>query len=422
MKKKTIYIIILITSLSLAGIMFTQFFWIQKSYYLRQEQFNNKVKVALKSSVNQLIEYNRGNQDTVKMCNSFCHLSKVNIHQVINPSLLDSVIHDEFKYYQIEDYFEYGIFCSKSDSMIMGNYEKYKSEIMTSPHITSLTCLWQKDCYYLGVFFPDSKMELFKEMGIWFIGSIVFIIVSITSFSITILSLLRQKKIGEMKNDFINNMTHEFKTPISTISLTSEILMNSSIAENADKVQRYAKVIYEENNRLKSQVDKVLQTATLEKDSYHLTKTSFDVHPVIRDLIKNCPAQFKDCNVEFSINFGAKQSEIYADIVHFENIISSLIDNAIKYSIKNPKIEISTENKNNLLFIEIKDNGIGISKENINNIFKQFYRVPTGNIHDVKGFGIGLYYVKRIVDLHNATIEVKSELNKGSIFKITFEQ
>lgn len=402
--------------------MFTQFFWIQKSYNLRKEQFDNKVKIALKSTVNQLIEYNRANVDTIKMCKSFCHLSKKNIFKAINPIILDSVIHNEFKYYKIEDTFEYGIFCAKRDSMIMGDYKKFESEILISPHKTSLTCLWQKDCYYLSAYFPDAEMQLFKEMGIWFIGSIIFIIISITSFSITILSLLRQKKISEMKNDFINNMTHEFKTPISTISLTSEILMNNAIADKPDKVLRYANIIYEENNRLKSQVDKVLQTATLEKGNYQLTKTSFDIHPVIRDLVKNCPAQFKNCNAEFSFDFMANYSLVYADIVHFENIISNLIDNGIKYSTNIPKISIKTYNNDNKLIIEVMDNGIGISKENQNNIFKQFFRVPTGDVHDVKGFGIGLYYVKKIVDLHNAKIEVESSLEKGSIFKIIFEQ
>ena len=421
MKRTRIYIIITLTALSLTGIVFTQLFWMKKAFDLKQEQFNNNVKIALKSVVNQLMEHNRAQQGCkMGCCESFCHLDSNNIKSIVTPEILDSLIRNEMHYYNVKSYFEYGIFDKKNDSLLFGQHDFHDAEVLKSTLNTPLTCLWKKNAYVLSVYFPKSNENIFHEMGIWLMFSMLLILITIACFAITIVSFIKQKKLGEMKSDFINNMTHEFKTPISTISLSSEMLMSNEMAITKEKVQQYAHVIYEENTRLRNQVDKILQTAGMEKDSYQLNRTTFDIHPIIQDIIKNCPAQFNECKTTFNVKLDAPQSTIFADIIHIGNVFSNLIDNAVKYGKQDSQVCIQTYNKGDKLFIKVKDNGIGISKENIKHIFKQFYRVSTGNRHDIKGFGIGLFYVKRILELHNANIKAESVVGKGTTFIISF--
>jgi len=229
---------------------------------------------------------------------------------------------------------------------------------------------------------------------------------------------LKQKRLSEIKNDFINNITHEFKTPISTISLSSEVLLQPNIILEPERLKNYAQIIKDENNRLKNQVDKVLQLATLEIDKLKLENELIDLHEIINETVKSFDLIIERQQGKITTMLGAKKSQVIGDRVHISNILFNLIDNAIKYSPEHPKIEISTDNYFSGIEITVKDNGIGISKENQKHVFEKFYRVPTGNIHNVKGFGLGLNYVKTIVTAYNGKIKVSSKEKEGSTFII----
>jgi two-component system phosphate regulon sensor histidine kinase PhoR len=254
----------------------------------------------------------------------------------------------------------------------------------------------------------------------WFmlLVSLAFMLALIFSFYYTISTIFKQKKLSEIKNDFISNMTHEFKTPISTISLACEVLHDSSIEKSPERVNTYVKMISDENKRLSLLVENILQTALLDKGQLKLKIQSFDIHALIAETITNIKLQVENKDGEITTDLKASIPVINADRVHITNIIFNLIDNALKYSNDQPKIKIVTVSDNEGIFISVTDNGIGISKENQKRIFDTMYRVPTGNIHNVKGFGLGLSYVKAVVEKHGGSISVASELGKGSNFTV----
>ena len=274
------------------------------------------------------------------------------------------------------------------------------------------------DPEYLIVRFPNQSNDVFKEMYLLLITSIIVILILIFSFYYIMANNLKQKKLSIIKNDFISNMTHEFKTPISTISLASEMLGDSSIAQTPEKQQRYLKMIRDENKRLSVLVESILQTSILDKGEFILKLSEVDVHEIINSAINNTQLLIDQRNGTIKTNLDAKNFKLQADRVHLTNIIFNLIDNAIKYSKDVPEIIISTYNTAEGIMIKVKDNGLGISKENQRKIFDKFYRVPTGNVHNVKGFGLGLSYVLAVVLKHNGTISVDSELGKGSTFNV----
>jgi two-component system phosphate regulon sensor histidine kinase PhoR len=224
--------------------------------------------------------------------------------------------------------------------------------------------------------------------------------------------------LSEIKNDFISNMTHEFKTPISTISLACEVLSDKSIEKSPERMNKYVKMIGDENKRLSLLVENILQTAILDKGQLKLKIQSIDIHNLIEQTITNIKLQVENKEGEISTDLKAANAVINGDRVHITNIVFNLIDNALKYSGDHPVIKISTRNDSEGVFISVEDNGIGISKENQKRIFDTMYRVPTGNIHNVKGFGLGLSYVKAVVEKHGGSINVESELGKGSTFTI----
>jgi two-component system, OmpR family, phosphate regulon sensor histidine kinase PhoR len=240
----------------------------------------------------------------------------------------------------------------------------------------------------------------------------------IVGFPLSFFVFYRQKKVSEMKSDFINNMTHEFKTPIATISLASEMLMKKSVIENPARTQQYAKIIFDENTRLQIHVEQILSVSLLERGQFRLKKRDIDVHEVINELVENFRMTVKERNGEIRTHYCADRFHLQADKVHLTNVISNLLDNANKYSPGPPHIRIGTQNTHNGLIISVEDKGMGISLDHQQQIFKKLYRVPTGNLYNVKGFGIGLYYVKTIVEAHGGHINLKSELNKGSRFDV----
>ena len=248
--------------------------------------------------------------------------------------------------------------------------------------------------------------------------SIILIIVIVYSFTYTIATIFRQKRLSEMKNDFINNMTHEFKTPISTIALACEALSDKDLRGSGEMLDSYLSMIEEENKRLAGMAEKILQTAVIDKGQLKMNRETINLHEIIADVIKNLRIQVEIKDGEIKRRFKATRPLIEGDKVHVTNLIYNLLDNANKYSPKKPAIRIITENTGSGVTITIEDNGIGIGKNEQKKIFDKLYRVPTGNIHEVRGFGLGLSYVKAIVEEHHGKISLESEPNKGSRFKV----
>jgi len=402
---------------ALAGIVSMQLFWIKNAIKLQEQQLDHRISIALKSVINQLDDEKSDTLIEDYICSPSCERGS-KIISVINAERLDSLLKEEFDNLSIELTYKYGVFRKADSKFLMGDYENYEPELLQSHHTTSLTCLMKEECILLGIYFPDEDNYLIGQLLWWLILSAIFLLIVIIGFSYVIMNLFRQKKLSEMKTDFMNNMTHEFKTPIATISLASEMLLKPNVYESAEKTSKYANIIYDENSRLKNQVEQVLQIAVLDRGSFKLTKTKIGLHDLLMEVAENFEILVKQREGTLSLDLKASPDTIDADPIHLTNIINNLLENANKYSPETPELYIRTWNAHKGIVVSIEDKGIGISHENQKHIFKKFFRVHTGNIHDVKGFGLGLYYVNIIVEAHDGTITLHSELKKGSRFEI----
>ncbi|MCX6271244.1 MAG: HAMP domain-containing sensor histidine kinase [Bacteroidetes bacterium] len=421
MKKKRSTFIVFLTSLSLIGIIITQLFWVKNAVELKDEQLNHRVALGLKSVVNHLVENDTLQKVTVKGgCGMICGMADTSLVSNFSPEVLDSIIQDEFSHMMVNKDYVYGIYSKNQGQLIFASSSSYHKELVASPLFISLTCVYNKESYVLGIYIIDRQSLIMQSMSLWLVFSVLFLIVVIIGFFSTIYTLSKQKKLSEMKADFVNNMTHEFKTPISTISLAGEMLMKPPVSESSEKTQRYGSIIVNEINRLKKQVEQVLQIAVLDKGEFTLKKSEMDVHRVLEGILRSFAIVVRKKEGFIISKFDAEKTVIYADKDHFTNIIFNILDNAQKYSIDPPVITISTRNMNGGIEISIEDKGIGISQEAQKHIFKKLYRVPTGNIHNVKGFGLGLYYARTMVEAHLGNITLHSELRKGTRFDLFF--
>lgn len=332
---------------------------------------------------------------------------------------LDSLLNVELQTQGIKTAYDFAIFNPFYNSVVAQKTGKNIAELLQSPYYFNL---YPNDVFinpeYLHIYFPKQKSYILAQTNAMLITSSVFIMLIISSFAFTMFTIIRQKKLSVMKNDFINNMTHELKTPISTISLACQALKDQDIGKSEDLYQSYIKMIDEENQRLGLMTEKVLQTALIEKGKLRLNRMGLDVHDLINEAIRKISLQVEAKHGTISANLSAQYSFIEADKVHLTNVFVNLLDNANKYSPTSPNITVSTENTSRGVLVHVQDKGIGISKANQKKIFENLYRVSTGNIHDVKGFGLGLSYVKAIVEKHGGYISLESELKKGSRFSV----
>lgn len=342
------------------------------------------------------------------------------IYERLDRQTLDTLLKKELRSRGITIPYQYGV--KNSSNMIFSSFAvNYTPELLKKAYkVLLFPNDLQPQNHFLYVYFPDTRSFILRNMWSVFLSSILLFLAVGGVFYSSISTMLKQKKLADIKNDFINNMTHEFKTPISTISLAVEVMKDSDVKKDSVKMNRYLNIIQDENRRLGTQVEKVLQMALLDKGEVKLRMDSVDVHETIEQVLTNLSVQIEQKNGIVNLELEADNSEIVADEVHLTNIIYNLLDNANKYSPENPEITIRTENVGNLLKISISDKGIGMTKDQVARIFERFYRVPTGNLHDVKGFGLGLSYVKKMVELHNGQIFVESKLGEGSKFEIIF--
>jgi two-component system phosphate regulon sensor histidine kinase PhoR len=359
-----------------------------------------------------------GNSAIANLAEEF-ERSKQSLVQRIDPKFITEQLREELQSRNIPLDFDLKINKGGTDTVL---YHLAKHGDLVGEDNSYSTVLFPNEVpgneAVISVFFPNKTAILMNNASLMLFSSAALLLVLISSFAYTILTILRQKKLSEMKTDFINNMTHEFKTPVATIMIASESLKDPEITEDKGRVKRLADIIYDENIRLGEHIERVLNVAKIDKGDLELEMESIDANDLIDGVVGSMGLQLNKKAAEIKLNLDAKDALIFGDELHLSNVIFNLLDNAIKYCDKDPHIEISTRNKNNSLYIDIVDNGIGMSKDQLSRVFDQFYRVPTGNLHDVKGFGLGLSYVYDIIKRMDGTIKVKSELNKGTEFEI----
>ena len=483
MNKSAIWAIIILMSAAMLGIAAIQMYWINFSIRLDEKKFDERVFMALKRVEERVtkadeesadwptigaeaITYSKwkdiqelgkvfevdtlgrmdlpsyGGYDAWQRKMLFFELKSMQskfgsrpLQERVEPKALGTIIRQELTNRGIDLSYDYGVYDYENEGFVVIN-DNYTVQIagndkMSSTEVDDQTSLY--DTPYkvelfpselgspgtLQVYFPYKRRWLWESVWPLILSSILFTGLILFCFAYTVYVIFRQKKVGEMKTDFINNMTHEFKTPIATISLATDSITNPSILGNQDKVRRFADIIRQENKRMLSQVERVLQMALLDKKDFKLKLGEVDLHQVIQQAMSNMLLQVQKRGGQITAQLEAENPVIEGDVTHLSNIVHNLLDNANKYSPETPEILISTKNVPNGIQVRIKDNGIGLSKEAKKQIFDKFYRVHTGNLHDVKGFGLGLSYVKAMMTAHKGTIEVESELGEGSTFILT---
>lgn len=434
--------VIILGIISLTGILLIQIFWIRKTLAAQQvnieiqqkedslslKQFSEHAHIALRNVLEDITENSELNIDlygAVKQIRS--NYFSVDIAEELHPFYLETLLKRELENQNIKQDFQYGIYDCYTDSIVFGNLLRYSGKTGyapandSMPGITSEKLEWKKDGHYFTVLFPNVKNSPIEQVtpltSPWtYLFIIVTLILIFFAFAINV--ILKQKRLSEVKTDFINNMTHELKTPISTIGLSSELLLRGDFRDDPERLKRYAEIIFKENKRLENQVERVLNVAKLDKEKLVLSREKLSIHDLIHDAKESFDLNQNGGKINLELE--ASDDCLYVDQVHITNVIYNLLDNAVKYCETTPEITVHTANVNKGFQLSVSDNGIGMRREDLKQIFDKFYRVPTGNLHNVKGFGLGLYYVKLIVEEHGGKIQVKSAPGKGSTFHIWF--
>jgi two-component system phosphate regulon sensor histidine kinase PhoR len=345
--------------------------------------------------------------------------SNKDIEQRVTIGLIDTLLREEFFTKGITMSYEFGVFNPGRNIIVLEKTGKYHDLLLQKGYSFPMmpgSGISSSD--FLLIYFPDISKHSFLNLWGMLIVSLLLVVIIISAFTYSMFTIVRQRKLSELKNDFINNMTHEFKTPISTVSLACQALTDKDFPRSEDMYDSYIHIIEDENRRLGVMAEKILQTAILEKGKLNLRIENIDLHVLISDVIKNIAIQVEIRDGSISTDFQARNTVLKIDRMHISNMIYNLLDNANKYSPRKPQIIVSTSDAENGILIRIKDNGIGINKVNQKKIFEKLYRVPTGDVHNVKGFGLGLSYVKFVVEKHGGNITVDSEINKGSTFSV----
>lgn len=405
-------------AISIFGIVMIQGITLTRSYDLEDKVFDQTVRGALYQVAEKLAITNKSQLPTEGLVQrKSSNYYAVNINDIIDANILEDYLYVELGRRGVNTNFEYAVYDCQSQDMVYGNYchmgelEGAKNDPGSLPKFDNLI-------YYFVVGFPSRQSYLIASIWQVVLYSVLTLL-ALFFFIYALWVILQQKKLSELQKDFINNMTHEFKTPISSIKIAANVLNKDPSIQKNERLKKYGQIIIDQNERLNQQVEKVLNLAKLEQDSFKLNFQSFDAIDVIRTIVSSEELKMKEKgagNISFSEAEG--HFMINADKLHFSNVLYNIIDNAIKYCYTVPDVIIKTYQKGKDFTIEIRDNGIGINTEHFENLFKKFYRVPTGDLHDVKGFGLGLYYVKNICQAHGWNIQVTSVPGSGSVFTI----
>ncbi|MFN2439504.1 MAG: sensor histidine kinase [Chitinophagaceae bacterium] len=437
--KKIFPIIIALITLSLIGVVIIQISWLKNMLLLKEEQVKQKVADITIAVATELGQY-KGASAAAGL-KPFTYLEEgfmreynrpYSISQRFSTKELYEKIRLAFVNQKMEDIpFEFGLETRTNGISTMerrtANFEEWLEDTVnhfpyyhpvTPPSGSEIENLIANEM--LVIIVPNVQNIVFKSLRLRILMGGLFTLVIFTAFFLTVRTMLRQKKMSEIKNDFINNMTHEFKTPIATISLAVDALRNDKVKSDHQKMSYFSDIIKEENQRMNRQVETILKSALMDRQEIQLNLKPLNAHQVIQDVVDNFMLRLQEKGGSIELYLNAENDLIEADEVHFSNLINNLMDNAVKYSKENvaPKICIFTSSTPRKFLIRIEDNGIGMSRETLKRIFEKFYRAHTGNLHNVKGFGLGLSYVEDIVEAHGGIIKAESTLGKGSSFTI----
>lgn len=438
--KRIFTVIIILISVSLIGIIFIQLSWLKNMILLREEQVKEKIEKAINIVGEELTQikgnYPIGNRGSSMFQEEFSldFLKPVTIGKKFSAAELEAKIANAFHAVGLEKIkFEFLLHTGNPRGLI-GVTERQSKYFITEFEDTTNNFLGAYPLYapsgsaaenlavdeWLNVLVLDWKKVAVKSLRTRIATAILFTIIIITAFYLTVHTMLRQKKLGEIKNDFINNMTHEFKTPLATISLAVDAMRNEKVLQDRQKINYFSSIIKEENQRMNRQVETILKASQLEKQEVELNLKPMHAHEVIKVVIDNFALQLEEKQGQAEVVLNAANDLIDADEVHFSNLVNNLVDNAVKYAKDNTplRLKITTDSNEKKLIIRVEDNGIGMNKETVKRVFERFYRAHTGNIHNVKGFGLGLSYVKTMVNSHHGDIRVESTLGKGSTFTV----
>ena len=435
--KKTFPIITILISISLFGLIFFQYLWLKSVKDIKEQTLKSSVINATSSAGFRLMEekpsflpLTKKKEFLLTPESQLFDLRKQSVIQRFSKQEIYDIVREELFAAGLKKIpFEFSVTVNSiaGDQICSDKFSDYALDtlanvkqyfILAAPSGSAYESILPDE--YLIVIVPHQKNIVLKELMWFIIGAIIFTFIIITAFFLTLRSLFVQKKLGEIKSDFINNMTHEFKTPLATISLAVDALKNEKVINDKEKYAYFTGVIKEENIRMNKQVETILQASLLEKDEVQVNLKKYSAHEFINDAVNNIMLPLQQKNGTLDVHLDAKDETVLIDEVHFTNIVNNLLDNAMKYSKYEPKITLTTFNTGNQFKIRIEDNGIGMNKETLSRIFEKFYRAHTGNVHNVKGFGLGLSYVKTMVEAHNGTIKAESVLGKGSTFTLSF--
>lgn len=414
MSNRIIRLLILLGGLAILGIVFVQSYWTIKSYDLKDEEFHQGVMIALRKVAERYATFNKSElpkNDLIKRRSS--NYYTVNINSAIDVHVLEDYLLQELSKRSIDTEVEYAVYDCFNDNLVYGNCCKPEEEI--DPKNMDIKPLSKFDdlVYYFVVRFPEKKSYLLSNLRQTVLFNAIALLACLF-FIYAMWVILKQKRLSELQTDFINNMTHEFKTPISSIKIAAEVFLKNPEISNDPRLSHYASIIKEQNQRLNDQVEKVLNLAKSEKDGFSLNKETIDLNHLISSTVREEKAKLNKNDVDITLALSQNLQPIYADRLHLTNVIANVLDNAVKYCQNKPQIEVQTRDIGDYYLLSVKDNGIGIAQENLSKIADKFYRVHTGDLHDVKGFGLGLFYVNKICNAHNWILDIQSELGKGT--------
>ena len=414
MKINKLNSIIVLGLIAIIGILVAQLLWTKEAFNLEEKKFNQKAHVALLEVAKKLY---KGTNHELPTENPVQKISNdyyiVNVDNDFEPDVLEFYLKSEFKKVNLTTDFEYAMYNCQSDEMVYGNYISFSQN---SKKTSSIYFPKHKNLvYYFAIRFPNQNSYLFSSMRFWFILSFALIVILLV-YVYSIYTILQQKKYSNLQRDFINNMTHEFKTPLSSILLASNYLIQQDKINSDKKLEKYIGIIINQSNKLNNHIEKILNIAKSDNSPMTLEKNEIEIVPILKDVIENI--QLKHHNLEVSIQ-AETNFKILADAFHFTNIIYNLLDNSIKYCEENPKIKISILSQKKQILLTFSDNGIGIPSKDLNFIFDKFYRIYSKKSNEVNGFGLGLYYVKKICDLHQWKIFATNNETKGITIAIS---
>jgi two-component system, OmpR family, phosphate regulon sensor histidine kinase PhoR len=393
-----------LSSIALLVVLIIQVNWIIQTAKYKEELFNEKVHIILARTT-----------ETLSADTATCKRLQTDLGAK-ETQTIDSLFKYYMDYYNFHEPYTFEFIRTSTTNPFMSgiNGDTTNNQPQQACYDNSLDQLQLKNDWKLNLKFPQKKTFIISEMGLPFMSSVVLIVIVLILFWKTVTSLTKEKKLSEHATDFLNNMTHEFKTPLTNISLAGKMIIKDPIIKQEEKVKHYTGIILEENEKLRLQVEQVLSITALERGEIPLQKTELDFHQLIKDALKSMSIQIENKEGHLNINLEASQWVVMGDRTHLTNALSNLIDNAIKYSMAKPEISIRTYNQDKNIVMEVSDKGIGIEKEYQKKVYEKYFRVPTGNVHDVRGFGLGLAYVKTIIELHGGTIHLESMKDKGT--------